>query len=100
MSGKPLTEDMSLMLRSMTLASSPSCEQDYVVLPDQRWVDGSSTSPGIVKQFVTTPILSNDLEDMPRSNALGQDLGAAAGVPNNGHSTPVVMLKSCENHMD
>ncbi|KAH8744419.1 hypothetical protein F5882DRAFT_446538 [Hyaloscypha sp. PMI_1271] len=29
-------------------------KQDYIVLPDQKWLDGIATSPGIIKQFVAT----------------------------------------------
>lgn len=30
-------------------------EQDYIVLPDQQWLDGICIAPGIVRQFVAMP---------------------------------------------
>lgn len=30
--------------------------QDYIVVPDQKWIDGVATAPGQVKQFVAMPI--------------------------------------------
>jgi hypothetical protein len=36
--------------------NSLSPRQDYIVLPDQIWLDGIATSPGIVKQFVATKL--------------------------------------------
>lgn len=30
-------------------------EQDYIVVPDQKWLDGICVSPGIVRQFVAMP---------------------------------------------
>lgn len=30
-------------------------EQDYIVLPDQKWLDGICIAPGIVRQFVAMP---------------------------------------------
>jgi hypothetical protein len=33
-----------------------SNDQDYLVVPPQRWLDGIAISPGIVKQFVATPM--------------------------------------------
>ncbi|KAK4139151.1 uncharacterized protein C8A04DRAFT_33378 [Dichotomopilus funicola] len=32
-------------------------KQDYIVLPEQRWLDGVATRPGIVKQFVATAMV-------------------------------------------
>jgi hypothetical protein len=29
--------------------------QNYVVVPEQPWLDGIATSPGVVKQFVAVP---------------------------------------------
>jgi hypothetical protein len=30
--------------------------QDYVVVPNQLWIDGIATSPGVVRQFVAMPV--------------------------------------------
>jgi len=30
-------------------------KQDYIIVPEQPWVDGIATGPGIVKQFVAVP---------------------------------------------
>ena len=50
-SGESLSGNMSSLLRQMN--SLTSC-QDYLVLPEQRWLDGVATSPGVVRQFVAT----------------------------------------------
>lgn len=42
---------MGSLLRQLNSAER---KQDYIVLPDQVWLDGIATSPGIVKQFVAT----------------------------------------------
>src|SRR5437763_6697899 len=54
-SGEVATGDMRTFLRQ---SQSASLRQDYLVLPEQLWLDGIATSPGIVKQFVATPMLS------------------------------------------
>lgn len=33
-------------------------KQDYLVVPKQHWLDGIATAPGVIKQFVATPMLS------------------------------------------
>ncbi|KAL6408503.1 uncharacterized protein AUP68_08360 [Ilyonectria robusta] len=47
--GEHAIGDMGSLLRRMNKISST---QDYLVLPEQWWLDGISTAPGIVKQFV------------------------------------------------
>ena len=32
-----------------------SKEQDYVILPEQKWIDGILVQPGVVRQFVAVP---------------------------------------------
>ena len=49
--GEGTTGDMGSLIRRMNKLTPT---QDYIVLPDQMWLDGVSTSPGIVKQFVAT----------------------------------------------
>jgi hypothetical protein len=53
--GEGIVGDMGSLLRKMNKVSPT---QDYLILPEQRWLDGISTRPGIVRQFVasqTTP---------------------------------------------
>ena len=40
---------MASLLRKMNKLAN---DQDYVVIPEQRWLDGISTEPGTVRQFV------------------------------------------------
>jgi hypothetical protein len=54
-SGEVAIGDMTSLIRRMNSLAS---KQDYIVLPDQKWLDGIATSPGIVKQFVTTKTVS------------------------------------------
>jgi hypothetical protein len=54
-SGEPLAGDMTALLKKL---NSVSHNQDYLVLPKQHWLDGIAISPGAIKQFVATPMLS------------------------------------------
>jgi len=56
-SGQPLAGDMTSLLKSLNTAAGQK-SQDYLVIPKQHWLDGIATSPGTVKQFVATPMLS------------------------------------------
>lgn len=49
--GEPLIGDMSSMLRRLNRLTPV---QDYLILPDQIWLDGIATKPGSVRQFVAT----------------------------------------------
>lgn len=49
--GDGTMSDMATLLRRLNSVTS---HQDYLVIPDQPWLDGIATSPGIVKQFVAT----------------------------------------------
>lgn len=40
-------------------------KQDYLVLPEQPWLDGIATSPGVVQQFVATEMTSSQSEVIP-----------------------------------
>jgi hypothetical protein len=53
-SGESMVGDMNSLIRRMNLSAQ---KQDYVVLPKQKWLDGIATRPGIVKQFVATPMV-------------------------------------------
>ncbi|KAI1769829.1 hypothetical protein F4818DRAFT_310234 [Hypoxylon cercidicola] len=43
-------------LRRLKLMDEKKSIQDYLVVPDQLWIDGMATSPGIVSQFVAMPM--------------------------------------------
>jgi hypothetical protein len=60
-SGEPLLGDMKALLQRVR---SVTHKQDYLVLPKQPWLDGIATSPGIIKQFVATPMLSPAQQEM------------------------------------
>lgn len=44
------------ILRRRQLIAAGKSVQDYVVLPDQPWLDGIATSPGQVRQFLAMPV--------------------------------------------
>jgi hypothetical protein len=76
-SGEANTGDMASMLRRINKVTP---NQDYIILPDQMWLDGISTTPGIVKQFVATemaPRREKDKHDArtPRSSMISKSQG-------------------------
>ncbi|KAI5917761.1 hypothetical protein F4810DRAFT_704677 [Camillea tinctor] len=48
-------DDMTRQRRAARIARGESI-QDYVVAPDQYWIDGFAVAPGIVRQFVAMPM--------------------------------------------
>jgi hypothetical protein len=50
-SGESSVSDMAPLLHRINRLSM---RQDYIVLPEQRWLDGISTTPSIIKQFMAT----------------------------------------------
>ena len=50
--GKPMIPDMATLLKRNNGVEK---KQDYVVLPQQPWLDGIATAPGMVTQFVAVP---------------------------------------------
>ncbi|KAF2179710.1 ubiquitin-like protein [Zopfia rhizophila CBS 207.26] len=50
-SGRPLVQPDAMTSQSNT----PAKAQDYMVVPEQKWIDGIATSPGVVRQFVAMP---------------------------------------------
>ena len=54
-SGEPAVEDMATKLRRLTLIKKDESVQDYVVTPEQLWLDGIATTTGQVRQFVAMP---------------------------------------------
>jgi hypothetical protein len=55
-SGEPVIENAATVLRRRNLLVAGKGIQDYVILPDQPWLDGVATEPGKVRQFVAMPI--------------------------------------------
>jgi hypothetical protein len=54
-SGEPAVENMATKLRRQKLKSQGELLQDYVVTPQQLWLDGIATAPGQVRPFVAVP---------------------------------------------
>lgn len=54
-SGEPASENAATMLRRLKLHSKRESVQDYVVTPDQLWLDGIASNDGCVRQFVAMP---------------------------------------------
>jgi hypothetical protein len=52
-SGVPIKESPEAALKRLQL--SDEVKQDYVVLPDQPWLDGIATDDGRIRQFVAMP---------------------------------------------
>jgi len=50
--GEPMIPNMATLLKRQNGIGK---KQDYVVVPEQPWLDGIATSPGVVKQFVAVP---------------------------------------------
>jgi hypothetical protein len=74
-SGEPAVENMATRLRRQILGAQGAILQDYVVIPNQRWIDGIATFPGVVRRFVATPSgSSNSVE----AQITGED--AVAGI--------------------
>ncbi len=53
-SGVPINESAEDMLKRLKLADN-KVKQDYVVLPEQPWLDGIATDDGRIRQFVAMP---------------------------------------------
>ncbi len=51
-SGEPAVENFATKLRRQKLVSEGKTIQDYVVTPNQSWLDGIAVTPGQVRQFV------------------------------------------------
>lgn len=51
-SGEPMRPNMATFLKSRNGVPK---KQDYLVFPNQYWIDGSAVSPGVVRQFVAMP---------------------------------------------
>lgn len=79
-SGEGTVGDMGSLIRRMNRLTPT---QDYIVLPEQMWLDGISTSPGIVKQFVATEMapprreISEGSRNKPGSRNTKSQIGAS-----------------------
>lgn len=80
-SGEALIGNMASLLRKMNTLSQ---RQDYIVLPDQKWLDGIATSPGIIKQFVATSMAPPRRETAPNPKGKSRADGNDAYVPERG----------------
>ncbi|KAK9780416.1 putative Ubiquitin-like domain-containing protein [Seiridium cardinale] len=54
-SGEDMNEDFDTKLRRLKKYIEGKSIQDYLVVPEQLWIDGIATSPGVVRQFVAVP---------------------------------------------
>lgn len=54
-SGETIQEDLSTIVGRQNSAAEAKSLQDYVVLPQQKWLDGIATAPGVVGQFCAMP---------------------------------------------
>lgn len=55
-SGEPAIEPAATRLRRRTLLFQNKSIQDYLVVPDQPWIDRIATGAGKVRQFVAMPV--------------------------------------------
>jgi hypothetical protein len=53
--------------------SSISERQDYIVLPEQKWLHGIATAPGLVRQFVATKMVPSQEPHRPGNTTLSGD---------------------------
>ncbi|KAG2126067.1 hypothetical protein DEU56DRAFT_892141 [Suillus clintonianus] len=51
-SGEPMIPNMATLLKRQNGVAK---KQDYITVPEQPWLDGIATGPGVVKQFVAVP---------------------------------------------
>lgn len=55
-SGEPAIETAATRLRRLNLLADQKSVQDYVITPDQLWLDGIASTQGRVRQFVAMPV--------------------------------------------
>ena len=58
-SGEPMIENSATRLRRLERIANNKSVQDYVVTPEQNWLDGVATQQGRVRQFVAMPLGSS-----------------------------------------
>ena len=70
-SGEPAIETMATRLRRLELIKNNKSIQDYIVTPQQDWLDGVASETGQVRQFVAMPTGSGYSVE---AQVTGQDL--------------------------
>jgi hypothetical protein len=55
-SGELAAEDEQTMCRRSALLAEGKSVQDYIVVPQQKWLDGIANTDGTVRQFVAMPM--------------------------------------------
>ncbi len=70
-SGDPTGDNKAIMMRRLSLVEKKKSVQDYVVTPDQLWLDGIATGNERVRQFVAMPLGSGYSVE---AQVTGQDL--------------------------
>ncbi|KAL8870891.1 MAG: hypothetical protein Q9198_007529, partial [Flavoplaca austrocitrina] len=55
-SGEPIQANYTTTLHRLTKLEKGQPIQDYIVTPNQRWLDGIATKQGYVRQFVAMPL--------------------------------------------
>ena len=70
-SGDPTGDNEAIMMRRLSLVEKKKSVQDYVVTPEQLWLDGIATGNGRVRQFVAMPLGSGYSVE---AQITGQDL--------------------------
>ena len=57
-SGEPAISNMRTSMRRLERFHEGKSNQDYMIVPDQKWLDGIATEDGRVRQFVSVPTKS------------------------------------------
>lgn len=70
-SGEPTGDNEAIMMRRLSLMEKKQSIQDYVVTPEQLWLDGIATGNERVRQFVAMPLGSGYSVE---AQVTGQDL--------------------------
>lgn len=55
-SGEPMVENAATKFRRLNLLGNDKSIQDYVITPNQLWLDGIASNDGRVRQFVGMPL--------------------------------------------
>jgi hypothetical protein len=93
--GEGSTGDMSSLIRRMNKLAT---FQDYLVLPDQLWLDGISTSPGIVRQFVATEMAPPRRAEPEKARGMTRRLEKSRGQNAKASRSKSTTTKETEAH--
>ncbi|KAM0080756.1 hypothetical protein ACKRZS_007079 [Fusarium odoratissimum] len=83
LSGESSEGGMASILRQMNPATR---KQDYIVLPEQLWLDGIATAPGVINQFVATEMAPPQREKSQESREDGSSKNRDASSDPSIHS--------------